>query len=145
MGFSALLFAAVLSRAVTPNPKIVALVPPSAQIVAGANVPPHSGQPSTFLLTTHYGNIDLRDFIAISGVDIERAFDQLILAATYGDGAYSAHSLMAIGRFNQGLIYRSVNQAGEKAIQYRGIAILEIQPFARERDSFLRRSLAGND
>ncbi len=134
--FSAFLFVAVLSRAVTPNPRLVALVPPSTQIVAGMNVPPRSGQPSMFLLTTHYNAIDFNDFVAISGVDTERAFDQIIMVAADGDRAYSAHSLMAIGRFNQSLIYRSVYQAGAKAIQYRGIAILEMQPFARERDSF---------
>lgn len=134
--FSVFLFAAVLSRAVTPNPKLLALVPPSAQMVAGVNVPPRLGQPTTFLLTTHFSTIDLNDFVAISGVDAERAFDQIIMVATDVDGAHSAHSLTAIGRFNQKLIYRSVYHAGAKAIQYRNIAILEIQPFSRERDSY---------
>lgn len=134
--FSAFLSTAVLSRAVTPNPKLVALVPPLAQIVAGVNVPPRSGQPSTFLLTTHYSIVDLNDFVAITGVDTGRAFDQIIMVASDGDGAYSAHSLMAIGHFNQDLIYRSVYQGGAQTIQYRGIAVLETQPFTRERDSF---------
>jgi hypothetical protein len=134
--FLAFLFGAVRSRTVTPNPKLVALVPPATNIVAGLNVPPRSGQPSTFLLTSHYGTIDLNDFISTTGADPERAFDQIIIVATdRGGGAYSGHSLMAIGRFNQNLIYRSVSQAGARVIQYDGIAVLEMQPFARERDS----------
>lgn len=136
LAFSVFLFAAVLSRAVRPSPELVALVPPSARIVAGLNVLPRSGQPTTFLMTTHYSSIDLNDFVAVLGVDASRAFDQIIIVASDGDGPYSAHSLMAIGRFNQTLIYRSVYLAGAKALLYRGIAILEIQPFARERDSF---------
>lgn len=134
--FSAFLSSTVLSGGATPNPKLVALVPPSAQIVAGLNVPPRSGQPSTFLLTTHSGTIDLNDFLAISGVDSGRAFDQIIMVAANGDRPYSAHSIIVTGRFNQELVYKSVYQTGAKAIRYRGVAILEMQPFARERDNF---------
>jgi hypothetical protein len=132
----ALLSSVVPSGGATPNPKLVSLVSPSAQIVAGLNVPPRSGQPSTFLLTTHSGTIDLNDFLAISGVDSGLAIEQIIMVAADGDRPLSAHSIMAIGRFNQELLYRSVYQTGAKTILYRGIAILEMQPFAREHDNF---------
>jgi hypothetical protein len=131
-------FTIALASAVTPNPKLLSLVPPMAQSVAGMSAPSRSGQPSSILLTTHNNLMDLNDFIALSGVDDSRAIEQVIMAAFDGGDTLAEHSLLASGHFDQGLIYRSAYRsgAGAKAIQYRGIAVLEIQPFARERDSF---------
>lgn len=125
-------------RAVTPNLKLVSLVPPTAQMMAGMNAPPHSGQPSSFLLITHSNTIDLNDFIALSGVDDSHFIDQLIMIASEGkEGALTEHSLLAIGRFDQSRIYRSAyTSGGANAIEYRGIPVLAVQPFARERGDF---------
>lgn len=132
-----LLVGVALSRAVTPDPKLVSLIPPTAQIVAGMNVPPRSGQPSTLLLVTHNNHVDLNDLIALIGVDPSRAIDQIIMAASdEGGHAYTQHSLVASGHFDQRLIYNAAHAAGAKPIDYRGIHVLEMQPLARERDSF---------
>jgi hypothetical protein len=122
---------------VTPNPKLVALVPPGAQVVAGMNTPPLTGQPRSFLLSTHNNTIDYNDFVSLWGVDHSRAIEQIVMVST-GSGAdpFAEHSLMGVGRFDQALIYRSARNAGAKAIPYRGISVLEVQPFPRERDSF---------
>jgi hypothetical protein len=131
-------FTIALARAVTPNPKLLSLVPPMAQSVAGMTAAPRGGQPSSFLLITHNNLMDLNDFMALSGADDSRVFEQVIMVASDGGGALAEHSLLASGAFDQGVIYRSAYRsgAGANAIQYRGIAVLEIQPFARELDSF---------
>jgi hypothetical protein len=130
-------FAIALASAVTPNPKLLSLVPPTARMVAGMNAPQRGGQPDAFLLITHNNQMDLNDFLALTGVDGSRAIDQVVMVASEGNGgAYAAHSLMAIGHFDQALIYKSAQGAGATAIQYRKAAVLELQPLARERDRF---------
>jgi hypothetical protein len=133
-------FTAALASGVTPNPKLLSLVPPEAQIVAGMSAPHSRDQPSSFLLITRNNTMDLNDFIALSGVDSSRSIEQVIMVAADGGGGnvFAEHSLLAIGHFDQALIYRSVYKAGAGAIatNYRGIPVLEMQPFARERDSF---------
>jgi hypothetical protein len=129
-------FTLALASAVTPNPKLLSLVPPTAQIVAGMTAPQGGSQPSSFLLITHRNLIDLKDLMALSGVDGSRIIEQIVMAASDGGAALSEHSLLASGHFDQGLIYKSAQRAGAMAIQYRGIAVLEMPPFARERESF---------
>jgi hypothetical protein len=132
-------FAIALASAVTPNPKLLSLVPPMARMVAGMNAPQRGGEPDNFLLITHNNQMDLDDFIALSGVDGSRVIAQVIMVGFDGrGGALAEHSLLAIGHFDQELIYKSVHRSGTgaSATQYRGIPVLEMQPFARERDSF---------
>jgi hypothetical protein len=82
--------------------------------------------------------MDLNDFMALSGADDSRVIEQVIMVASDGGGALAEHSLLASGHFDQGLIYRSAYKsgAGANATRYRGILVLAMQPFARERDSF---------
>jgi hypothetical protein len=126
------------TSAVMPDAKLLSLVPPTAQSVAGMIAPRRGTEPSSFLLITHNNLMDLNDFIALSGADDSRVIEQVIMVASGGGGALAGHSLLASGHFDQGVVYRSAYRsgAGAKAIQYRGIAVLEMQPFARERDSF---------
>src|SRR6266567_4025985 len=130
-------FTIALARAVTPNPKLLSLVPPMAQSVAGMTAAPRGGQPSSFLLVTHNNLMDLNDFMALSGADDSRVIEQVIMVVADGAGAMAEHSLLASGHFDQVLVNRSAYRsgAGVNAIQYRGISVLEIQPFARERSS----------
>jgi hypothetical protein len=60
------LFAAV-TWAVSPDAKLLSLVPPETSIVAGMKAPSGGEQPASFLLITHYNNADLEDFFALSG------------------------------------------------------------------------------
>src|SRR5262249_30734673 len=46
------------------------------------------------------------------------------------------HSMMVHGHFDQARIYDSAVQGGATLSQYRGLPVLEIEPFARERDTF---------
>jgi hypothetical protein len=133
--FSSLTIA--LGSAVTPNPKLVALVPPTARMVAGMIAPQRGRVPTSFLLITHNNLLDLNDFIALSGADNSRVIEQIIMVASDGGGAFAEHSLLASGHFDQGLIYRSANRSvGASATKYRGIPVLVVQPFARESGSF---------
>lgn len=127
----------VSAMAASPNPKFLSLVPPKAGVVAGT-IAQRGRQPSSFLLITHHNLVDLDDFKALSGVDSSRDIEQTIMVASDGGGAFAEHSVMAFGHFDQSLIYRSVygSGAGAIAIQYRGIQVLEMQPLARERESF---------
>jgi hypothetical protein len=131
-------FAIAVARAVTPNPKLLSLVPPMAQSVAGMTAAQRDGQPSSFLLVTHNNLMDLNDFMALSGADESRFIEQIIMVASDRGGTLAEHSLLASGHFDQKVISRSADRsgAGAKASQYRGIAVMEMQPFARERSSF---------
>jgi hypothetical protein len=124
--------------AVSPNPNLVALVPPTARMVAGMIAPQRGRVPTSFMLITHNNLLDLNDFITLSGADNSRVIEQIIMVASDGGGGMlTEHSLLASGHFDQGLIYRSANRSvGASAAKYRGIPVLVVQPFARESDSF---------
>jgi hypothetical protein len=126
------------TSAVMPDAKLLSLVPPKAQSVAGMIAPRRSTEPSSFLLITHNNLTDLNDFMALSGADDSRVIEQVIMVASDGGGALAEHSLLASGHFDQGLLYRSAygSGAGANETRYRGIPVLAMQPFARERDSF---------
>jgi hypothetical protein len=96
------LFAVASASAVKPDPKLLSLVPPTAQIVAGMNAPSVSGQPDSFLLITRNNTVDLRDFFALSGVDDSRVIQQIMMvAAEDRTNSLAEHSLLASGRFDQ--------------------------------------------
>ena len=124
--------------AVSPNPNLVALVPPTARMVAGMIAPQRGRVPTSFMLITHNNLLDLNDFIALSGADNSRVIEQIIMVASDGGGGMlTEHTLLASGHFDQGLIYRSAYRSvGASAAKYRGIPVLVVQPFARESDSF---------
>jgi hypothetical protein len=127
---------AALASAMTPDPRPISLVPPTATLVAGVKTA-NGGDLSTLVLTTHSNVVDLNDFTALWAVDSSRAIDQIITVASgRNSDPYAEHGLIANGRFNQALIERSVHQAGANPTSYRGIAIMELPPLARERDTF---------
>jgi hypothetical protein len=120
--------------AVRPDPKLLSLVPPGAQIVAGMSAPSLGGQPDSFLLLTHNNVVDLEDFFALSGADSSKIIHQVIFVA--GDGRSDSlrkHSLLVSGQFDQKRIYRSAPGVGTSITSYRGITCLAVQPLARDR------------
>ena len=123
--------AAVLpTKAVSPDPRILSLVSPHAGILAGIRASPTKEQPSSCLLiVTHKDKIDMEDFIALSGVDSFRSIHEILLEAT-PDGT---HSMLASGHFDRELIYRSALSTGATRSAYRGIDVLSVEPFPRER------------
>jgi hypothetical protein len=131
------LFAAAGAWAVSPDPKLLSLVPPEAQIVAGMQAPVGGDQPASFLLITRNNNLDLEDFFALSGADSTRVMRQVIfLAAGDTGGTLTEHSLLVSGHFDEAKIFRSAKDGGALSLKYRGIRVLEVQPLPRERGMF---------
>jgi len=128
---------AAITSAVTPDQRLLSLVPPGALIAAGMNAPSPQGQPDSFLLVTQNNTADLADFFALSGADDSRSIHQVILvAAADSTGGLGEHSLLASGHFDQARIYRSAVDLGASVSHYRGFTVLVVQPFARERGRF---------
>lgn len=119
------------------NLRMLSLVPSGVQIVAGIEAPPSQSQPDNFVLITHSNTVDLKDFFALTGADDSRTIHEIIFVAMADhNDALGGHSLLVNGHFNQQRLFKSATDGGAKATTYRGIAVLEIQPFARERDVF---------
>ena len=116
-------FKAALVSALTPNLRLLSLVPPSAQVVAGMSASSSGSQPGNFLLITHNNSLDLDDFIALTGGDAARVIQQVIMVAGDGGrGTLTEHSLLASGHFDPTLIRRAT--AGASASRYRDILVL---------------------
>lgn len=125
------------SREPSRDPKLIALVPPGAQIVAGINASPQPGQPDNFVLVTHDNIVDLQDLFALSGADVSRIFQQVVFVAMADSaGLLSEHSVLVSGHFDQTHIYKSAVEGGATVTHYRGIPVLVIQPLTREQGTF---------
>jgi hypothetical protein len=127
-------FAALSARTVSPDPRILSLVSPHAQILSGMRASPSGGQTDSFLVITHNNRLDIEDFTAMSGVDSARSIHEVLFEATPDEnGKLSTHSLLVSGRFNRERIYQSAVSNGATLSQYRGIDLLIVEPFLRER------------
>lgn len=131
------IFAVPASWALSADQKLVSLVPPGAEVVAGMDTPPPKDQPGSFVLITHNNTVDLQDFFALTGVDSARIVRHVIFVAIHGETIQlGEHSMMAHGQFDQARIYKSAVDGGSKVFDYRGIPVVEIEPFAREEAEF---------
>jgi hypothetical protein len=52
-----------------PDPRLLSLVPPGTQVVAGVSNRTPAGQPGSFLLMSRNNLVDRRDFISLAAVD----------------------------------------------------------------------------
>jgi len=130
-----LLVSAGKRLAATGHHDLLSLVPPGARAVAKIGAQSHGL--GNFVLITHNNNIDLNDFQALTGADSTCLIHELILVAAAGDrGAPDEHSLLADGNFDGERIFRSAVDGGAKITNYRGLHVLVVQPFARERREF---------
>jgi hypothetical protein len=130
-------FFAPVSWALTMDQRLLSLVPPSAQIVAGMDSPPPKGQTGSFVLITHSNRVDLQDFIALTGADSTRRITHAVFVAMDGvTGQLAEHSLLASGHFDQARVYKSAEEGGATMTHYHDIPVLTIQPFAREQGEF---------
>jgi hypothetical protein len=119
------------AAALSPDPKLLSMIPPSVQIVAGTGV---SGG---FLMFRRENAVDLRDFRAVVGVDDSKFICQFfVVAGAEDENRRVEHSLLAAGRFDQRRIYKAAIQNGGRLREYRGIQILELSPFSRNRGIF---------
>ena len=131
------------SSAVSLDMQLLALVPPGSEVVAGIRAPSLHGQFGNYAFITNDNRIDFADFVAITGSDESRIFNQVIYTASSGhDGKPVEHSILVSGHFDHDTIFRALS-ANETVIHYRGITVLDVSPFERERSYFrLRRWLA---
>lgn len=128
-------FFVIASNATASSDKnLLSLVPPGAAVVAGISTTSHQDQPGNFLLITHNNWLDIQDFLALIGADSTRIIHQIVVVAVPdNEGRLNEHSLLAAGYFDQARIYRSASDGGGQVTHYRGIPVLSVQPFARER------------
>lgn len=126
-----------IALALSPDHRLISLVPPGAQVVDGMIAPSGPDQRGNFLVITHNNKVDFQDFFALTGADPARRVHEVILTASPDiSGTLRAHSLLASGHFDQVRIYRSAADGGANVIRYRGIYVLLIEPFVRERAEF---------
>jgi hypothetical protein len=133
--FSVLLsaFLAVSGFASPLSSRLLPLVPPGAQIVAGFQNPVAGYSHGRLLLATRNNRLDLEDFQALTGADARRVFDEIIeVALAPSGGALSEHMLLAAGRFDREQIFRSLELNGAANTQYQGTRIALIKPLTRE-------------
>jgi hypothetical protein len=127
------LIAVEMVWAAPPDPKLLSLVPPDTQLVAGASNQTHPGTPESFLLTGRYNLIDRRDFLSLAGVDDAMKISQMIFAAGGSEAStWGEHSILVSGLFNQERIFKAALQNGATVTDFKGIRVLVQQPFARE-------------
>ena len=131
------LIAVEMVWAAPPDPKLLSLVPPDTQLVAGACNQAHPGAPESFLLTGRYNLIDRRDFTSLAGVDDSMVIRQMIFAAGGSDpSTWEEHSILASGRFDQARIFKAAVSNGATVTEFKGFRVLVQQPFERELGSF---------
>ena len=127
-------FAALPAWAVSPDLKLLSLVPPHAEILSGIKPSPSKEQSNRFLLATKQDKIDMDDLAALIGVDSNRGTYEILLeAARDHSGRLNEHSLLVSGRFDQARIFRSAVSNGATVTKYRGVDVLVVVPFLRER------------
>jgi len=123
-----------ITAAASPDPRLLSLVPPGAQLVAGISAPSIQEQPDNFVLMTHNNTVDMEDFFALTGADNERTIHQIVfVSATSTDGQLNEHSLLVSGHFDQLHVFKSAAEGGAAVADYRSVPILVIRPLARER------------
>jgi hypothetical protein len=64
-----------LSSAVSPDIRLLALIPPGSEVVAEIRAPSINRQTINYSFITSYNRVDLSDFVAITGSDESRLFD----------------------------------------------------------------------
>jgi len=118
--------------------RLLPLVPPGAEIVAGFENRTGSGVRGRLLLATRNNRLDLEDFQSLTGVDSKRVIDEVIeVAAAPSGGGLSEHILLVGGQFDRERIFSSIELNGGKHFQYQGQQVLLIRPLTRERGDML--------
>lgn len=124
------------SLAQSPDRRLLALVPPDSQLVAGTVAPQDERHRGSFLIFTRANILDIEDFFAIAGADATHEIDQVIFAASAGRGGSPEHSLLVSGHFDADRVEK-FPASKSSAHEYHGIRVVVVQPFVRER-AFIR-------
>lgn len=119
-----------------PDPRLLQLVPPESRMIAGVRSSPDPGQLSGILMVTRNNEMDRDDFLALTGGDLSLRINEAVFLAAGGpDGQLIEHSVLVSGHFDRDAIFRLASDGGATRQSYRGIAVLAVQPFAREAGS----------
>jgi len=131
------LIAVGIVSAAPVDPKLLSLVPPGTQLVAGVSYQTLTGHPVSFVVTGHKNLVDRCDFISLAGVDDSKVIRQMIFAAGGSDSSTSGeHSILVSGRFDQARIFNAAVSNGATVTEFRGFRVLVQQPFERELGTF---------
>jgi hypothetical protein len=118
--------------------RLLPLVPPGAEIVAGFENRPSPDAHGRLLLTTHNNRLDLEDFQSLTGVDSKRVFEEVIEVAASPTGEFlSEHMLLVAGRFDRERIFGSMQLNGARNMNFLGERVLIVDPLSRERGDML--------
>jgi hypothetical protein len=122
--------------ALSTDPRLLQLVPAQSRLVAGMSRSAAQGNTGSFLLIATENKVDLSDFFALTGGDASRRLDGLVfVSAASRVTDKNEHSLLASGQFNRESIFRFA-AAGASRESYRGVPVLVVPPFERERETF---------
>jgi hypothetical protein len=122
-----------MASGLSPDPRILSLIPHDTEIADGSGASPSKAGLMSFLVFRQENAADLRDFIGLLGVDNSKAIRQIfLLGGTKRPSARFEHSVIALGRFNHGPIYKGAIQNGARTRVYRGMEIVELDPFSRD-------------
>jgi len=118
------------------NFKLLSLVPSGAGIVAGFENYPDPHRHGQLLLSTHSNRVDLDDWLAITGVDSKRRFDEGIEIASppQRGGLLTEHLLLVAGQFDREHIYSAAELNGAERTEFGGETVMLVRPFTREQD-----------
>lgn len=118
--------------------KLLPLVLPGAEIVAGIEDPHNPNSNGRLLLVTRSNNLDYDDWVALTGVDDHREADEEIdVAASSPQGELQEHLLMVAGRFDRERIFRAAQYNGAVTAEYEGTKVLLVKPFPREQQEMV--------
>jgi hypothetical protein len=121
----------------SPDPRLLSLVPPGTQIVAGVSNPMLHGRTDGFLLMSNEDVVDHRDFLSLAGVDDSLTIDQMLFVAGGSDTSKSGeHGLLMSGHFDQARIFKAALENGAGVSEFRGIRVLVQRPLGRELATF---------
>jgi hypothetical protein len=113
------------------DPRLLPLVPPGAEIVAGFI----AGQPVSHLVATRNNTTDLQDLESIVGIDPTRTIGAVILIAASGiRGFVTEHSLVVSGRFDARHIFKAAKENGATEGEYLGVPVLIVPPLDRDKE-----------
>jgi len=138
--FAMLLFpliAVEMVSAAPVDPKLLSLVPPGTQLVAGVSYQTPTGHLESLLVMGPDNLLDRCDLISLAGVDDSKVIRQMIFAD--GGSAPSTlgeHSILVSGRFDQTRIFKAAVSNGATVTEFRGFRVLVQQPFERELGTF---------
>jgi len=132
-----LLLHSVAACGFSQDPRLLQLVPTESQIVAGTRNSSASGKLSGMLLVTRNNETDRTDFFALTGGDASRAIHEFVFVASSGrGGVLSDHSLLVSGHFDREAVFRFSDKGSASRESYRGVPVLAVPAFARERGLF---------